>query len=149
VGITYASGESTSVGRIHRHRHRTDDVTDTVKATIDDSVVTAEGNIELNASSTGTVEALAIAGAVGVASSQSSQFSISGAGAGVKNTVTNTVEAGILNGSTVETTNGASVSLTARDHPRFTADAGGVALALATGSGSSSSVAAASACLLP
>ena len=57
-------------------------------------------------------------------------FAFSGAGAGSGNTIRNTIEAAIKNGSTVTTTGTGEVSLSAMDASTIIADAGGVAIAV-------------------
>ena len=100
-------------------------------ALIDDSTVTSGGNVALLAASTPTIYALTIGGAVAVGSSnQKTGFAFSGAGAGSGNTIRNTMEAAIKNGSTVTTTGTGSVMLTASDASTIVADAGGVGIAI-------------------
>ncbi|MFO7617339.1 MAG: hypothetical protein R6V75_08800, partial [Bacteroidales bacterium] len=108
------------------------------KAYIDNSTVTSTGSIELAATSGARIEALSIGGAAAVgASSEKSGLAFAGAGAGSGNTIRNTIEAAIRNGSTVTTTGAGAVILTAADTSTITADAGGVAIAIASGGQSS------------
>ncbi|MHC4336124.1 MAG: beta strand repeat-containing protein, partial [Planctomycetota bacterium] len=116
-----------------------------VRAVIDDSGVTATGNIELNATSTSKIDALTIGGAVAVGSSgKGAGLSFAGAGAGSGNTITNTIEAAVKNSSTVTTTGiGAEVKLTALDNSTIIADSGGFGIAVGAssqGAGASLSV---------
>ena len=75
-----------------------------IYALVDDSTVFSGGNVELTATSTPTIDALTIGGAVAAgASSKDKAFSFAGAGAGSGNTIKNTTEAAIQNGSTVTT----------------------------------------------
>jgi len=100
-------------------------------ALIDDSTVNSGGDVALLATSTPTIYALTIGGAVAVgSSSEKTGFAFSGAGAGSGNTIRNTIEAAIKNGSTVTTTGTGEVSLSAMDASTIIADAGGVAIAV-------------------
>ncbi len=100
---------------------------------IDDSLVTSTGNVDLLATSTSTIDALTIAGSVSAAVGKKGGFAFSGAGAGSGNTIDNTTEATIKNGSAVTTTATGAVNLTATDASTITADAGGAGIAIGAG----------------
>ena len=90
------------------------------------------GDLELSSSTGGTIHALAFGGSLSVASGEDTDAAFAGAGAGTHNTVTNTVEAYISNGSEVGSATDplGSVTLSAADSTEIIADAGGAALAL-------------------
>ena len=131
-GTSFAIGISVAINDIENNIH----------ALIDESTVTSGGNVALTAASTPTIQALTIGGAVAVGSSnQKSGFAFSGAGAGSGNTIKNTIEAAIKNGSTVTTTGTGAVMLTATDASSITADAGGVGIAVgASGKGTGGAI---------
>ena len=111
---------------------------DSVKAYIDNSTVTAAGNVTIGATSTVAIDALAIGGAGAGSGTGGSGLSgsLAGAGAGTINALTQTIEASIKGGSSVTTTNSGNVSLTATDSSSLKDDAGGVAIAIAANKGS-------------
>jgi hypothetical protein len=124
-GTSFAIGISVAIN----------DIGNNLYALIDDSTVTSGGNVALLAASTPTIYALTIGGAVAVGSSnQKTGFAFSGAGAGSGNTIRNTIEAAIKNGSTVTTTGTGAVLLTATDASTIVADAGGVGIAVGASS---------------
>ncbi len=105
----------------------------TAKALIDNSIVTAANQVTLSALSNASIYALAAGGAGAVAGSTSNGGvvgALAGAGAGTENTIQQTIEAAITNGSVVTANNG-NATLTATDSSEITADAGAVAVALA------------------
>lgn len=101
------------------------DITNVVTAKIDDSRVAAGGAVSLIATSTAYIEAITVAGGVGVGSGV---IVFAGAGAGSQNTVDNTTKAIISGGSNVTSGNGQAVRLTATDDSTINADGGGLAL---------------------
>jgi len=138
VGIAYASGgQNSGTSFAVGISVAINDIGNNTYALIDDSSVTSSGTVALTAASTLTIKALTIGGAVAVGSSnQKTGFAFSGAGAGSGNTIKNTIEAAIKNGSTVTTTGTGAVKLTATDASTIIADAGGVGIAVgASGQG--------------
>ncbi len=136
VGVAYASGgQNSGTSFAIGISVAINDIGNNIYALIDDSTVTSGGNVSLTAASTPTIQALTIGGAVAVGSSnQKTGFAFSGAGAGSGNTIRNTAEAAIRNGSTVTTTGAGAVLLTATDASTITADAGGVGIAVGASS---------------
>jgi Ca2+-binding RTX toxin-like protein len=114
--------------------------THSVKAIIDQSNVVAGGDVELTATSSGTIFTLAIAGSASASKAEGGGVSFAGTASGSGNVIRSTVEAVITTGSTV-TTSG-SVRLSTKDDSSITADAGGVSIALAGGQGGGTSVSA-------
>ena len=110
---------------------------DSVEAYIDNSTVTAAGNVTIKATSTVKIDASAIGGSLAAAGSGGTGLSgaLTGAGAGTVNTLTQKIEAYIADASSVTTTNLGNVCLTATDGSQIAADAGGVAIAIAVGNG--------------
>ncbi len=110
---------------------------ESVKAYINNSTVSAAGDVTIMATSTAAIDALAIGGAASGSGTGGTGLSgeLTGAGAGTINTLTQTIEASIKGGSSVTTTNSGSVNLTADDYSSIYADAGGVAIAIAAGKG--------------
>ena len=133
MGIAAAGGQGGGAALSAGVSVAMNDIANQVFAVIDGSTVTSAGSVGLLATSSATIDALTIAGAIGAAGGQGGGFSFAGAGAGSGNTIKNTVKAAILNGSTVTTTVAGAVSLTARDTSFIKADAGGVGIAAAGG----------------
>ena len=109
---------------------------DAITAKIDNSTVLAGGGVSLNASSSPTITAVTIAGSVDAQTGGG--FAVGLAGAGSGNTIFDSVQALISDGSTVTTLNSQDVSLTARQDASITADAGGISLGLVLGEGGAS-----------
>jgi hypothetical protein len=109
-----------------------------VHALINGATVTAPGDITLTAHAQDTIYALTLAGTLqnSTSSAGSVTLAFAGAGAGSGNFLNNTVEALVRPGSTVTTTNGGGVTLSATDGSSITADAGGVGIALSSGKSS-------------
>ncbi len=102
------------------------------EAVIDDSTVTADDDLSLDALSDASIYALAAGGSGAAAGSNGSTGvtgAFAGAGVGTSNTIKQTIAATIA-GSTVEATQG-TARLHATDSAQITADAGAVAVALA------------------
>ncbi|MDB5856869.1 MAG: Hemolysin-type calcium-binding region, partial [Ramlibacter sp.] len=115
------------------------------KAYINNATVTGAAGVSLTGTTTATITALAMGGALGVGGSSGTGLTgaLAGAGAGTTNDIRLSVEAIIKGASTVTTTaTGADVTLTATDDSTITADAGGVALSVAIAKGGGSSGAA-------
>ena len=113
-------------------------ITDTVEANINDSTVTAGGNVDLSASTQhalnkDSIEAITVAGGVGVANGGIFDLALEGAGAYSNNSVTNTVTSSITDGASVTTTEG-SVILSAFDDSSILANGGGATVTIAAGS---------------
>ncbi|NEU80298.1 DUF4347 domain-containing protein [Nostoc sp. UIC 10630] len=114
----------------------TNTVNNSIKALIDDSTVTAQSDVILNATSTAEIDAFALGGAGAGAGSAGAGLTgaLAGAGAGTINTINLEIEASIKNTSTVDADTGI-VTLTALDTSQIKADAGGVAVAIAASAG--------------
>ena len=104
----------------------------TVEAYVSGGKVTAATGVTLSATEMATITALTIGGAIAAGVGGGAGVGVGGAGAGSANTVKDTVEAVITNGSTVLTTGG-NVGLTATDTAMITANGGGVGIALGVG----------------
>ena len=135
VGIAAALGQGGGTALTAGVSIATNDIENQIRAAIDDSTITAAGNVELTATSGATIDAFTIAVAVGASGGEGKGFTFAGAGSGSGNTIKNIVEAGIKNGSTVTTTGTGAVKLSAADTSKIIADAGGVGVALAIGQG--------------
>jgi hypothetical protein len=127
-GVTAAVGVSAA----------SNSITDTVEANINDSTVTAGGNVDLSASTQhalnkDSIEAITVAGGVGVANGGIFDLTLEGAGAYSNNSVSNTVTSSITAGASVTTTKG-SVILSALDNSSILANGGGATVAIVTGS---------------
>jgi hypothetical protein len=123
-GVALAVGGSAAVNEIG----------DTARANIDGS--SGGGSVvDLGATSTASIQALTIGGAVSASNNQGAVFTAALAGAGSGNTIRDTTAATITGGSRVAARSG-PVTLTAADSSTILGDAGGVALALALGDGS-------------
>jgi len=118
----------------------TNTVNNSIEALIDDSTVTAQSDVILNATSTAEIDAFALGGAAAGAGSAGAGLTgaLAGAGAGTINTINLEIEASVKNTSTVDADTG-SVTLTALDTSQIKADAGGVAVAIAASAGAGAS----------
>ncbi|MBD2449019.1 DUF4347 domain-containing protein [Nostoc sp. FACHB-152] len=114
----------------------TNTVNNSVKALIDDSAVTAQSDVILNATSTAEIDAFALGGAGAGAGGAGAGLTgaLAGAGAGTINTINLEIAASVKNTSTVDADTGI-VTLTALDTSQIKADAGGVAVAIAASAG--------------
>ena len=117
------------------------DIANTVQAYVGNSIVTSAAGVDINATSTSTIDLLSI-GAAASGSIGSSGFngSLSGAGTRVENRIASTIEAFVNNNSTVTSTNGGAIDIKATDDSTIVADAGGFAVAVSIGSGFSGGV---------
>ena len=116
----------------------TNTINNSTNAYIDASQVAATGQVSLSAKSTPDIEATAFGVAVSVAFSGEVGVAGAGSGASASNTITNTVEAYIQDGSTVSAASTATdaVSLTATDQPTYTATSGSGSLGFTVGQAS-------------
>ena len=117
-----------------------------VKAYITSTDVTVDGKATIEATSSATIDALAMGGALSADTDGNTGTvgTLAGAGAGTINDIQLDIEASLKSSSSIVTLNGGHVSITANDQSRIEADAGGVAVAVAfarkssgTGSGGS------------
>ncbi len=111
------------------------DITNEVRAVVDDSTVRSAGQVTLSSAATATIDVLTVSVALGGSSGRGFGFSFAGAGSGSGNTVQNTVQAEILAGSAVTATDAGGVTLTATDTSKIKVDAGGGGIAIAGGQG--------------
>ncbi len=114
-------------------------INNTVRAYIDNSKVTVDGDLTLDATATSTIDNLTMAGAVSVAASESAALSASGAGTSTINEVTNTIEAYIEDDSDVESNS--SISLNAEDDSTIESVAVGGSISISGSTGASFSLA--------
>ena len=136
IAVAVAAGGGGGVGASVGVSASENDITNTIKAYIDASKVTAtSGNVDLQASEKATIEALAIAGSASVAGGLIGGGAFAGAGAGAGNTIANTVQAYVSGKSTVSTVTSGMVKLSATDASKIKIDSGGVAVAAAGGAG--------------
>jgi hypothetical protein len=114
-----------------------DSITDTVKAFVDNSAVTAASAVSLSANETATIDSFTLGGAVAVGAGAAGGGGVAGAGAGSTNTISNTVLAYVSSSSGTNglTASGGSVTLSAADSASIAATSGGVALGLGAGGG--------------
>jgi hypothetical protein len=125
-----SAGVSASVNEIGKHGGHS------VSSYVENSKLTAAGDIGLNATSTASIYALAMGGAVGATGGGGGGgIGVGLAGAGSGNTIASTVQTYISSGSDVRATNLGNITMLAIDTPTITADAGGVAIALSLGGG--------------
>ena len=110
---------------------------ESIKAYIDGSDVTAAGPVHICASSTSTINTLAIGGSIAGTKGEGITVAVAASGAGTYSTARQTISASIQNGSSVTTTNSGSVTVTATDSSSIRADAGGVSISVAYGKGTS------------
>ncbi len=110
---------------------------ESIEAYIYGSDVSAAGPVVVSASSTATINSLAIGGAFTGSKGQGVSVAVAGSGAGTYSTVQQTIFASIQDGSSVTTTSSGSVSVSATDSSSILADAGGVSISVAYGNGTS------------
>ncbi len=108
-----------------------------LKATISDTTMQSK-DLTVSAVSESRIEALTLAGAGAISIADGAIFSFSGAGAGSKNSVTNTVVAALTdsqaaNGTTSITTAVGSITVSANDTSIIKANAGGIAFTFGLG----------------
>ena len=108
---------------------------DTVEAYVDHSNVTSGGAVKIDASADDSIFTIAVGVALAVSGGEGGGLGFAGAGSGSGNTIVNTVEASIKDGSTVTSADLGAVNVTATDQSTITAAAGSVALGLAGGQG--------------
>ena len=128
-GVSVAVGASISAN----------EVTNTVLADIDGGTVDSAGGVQVTATSSTTIYAVAAAGVIS-GSRGGADLAASGAGAGTYNTVDNSVEALINGGSSVTTGNDGGVIVTALANDSITADSGGGSLSVSYNQGGGGSV---------
>ncbi|HSH15040.1 MAG TPA: hypothetical protein VLD18_03330, partial [Verrucomicrobiae bacterium] len=111
------------------------DISNTTRAVVEGgSTISSAGGFDAHASSTGSIEALAVSAAlsVGVSSGGSVGFSGAGTGVGATNTIANTIEAGVIGGSSVDT--GGAAAISATDSASVISDVASAAVSVAAGS---------------
>ena len=107
-------------------------IADTIQANVDASSVKAAGDVRLTATADETVFVLAVGVAGSLAAGGTAGgVSLAGAGSGSGNAITNTVQAGVLDGALVTAVG--TLTLSADDASKIDAAAGSMALAAATG----------------
>ena len=113
------------------------DIGNTVSAYTDHASVTAAAgqNVEITANETAVMAAMTLGGSVAGSGGAGGGASVAAAGAGSSNAVANKVYAYISNGSTVTTSSGGAVKLSADDGSTISAIAGGLAGSGAGGAG--------------
>ncbi len=112
---------------------------ESITADIDNSSVTSAGPVTISATSTATINTLAIGASVAATRGQGFTAAVAAAGAGTYSTIDETIEASIKGGSTVSTLDG-DVNLTATDDSSILADSGGVSISVAYGKGTGKSL---------
>jgi hypothetical protein len=108
-----------------------DTITDTARATIDGATASSGGGVEVSGASGAHVFTVAVGAAGGVAIG-SIGVALAGAGSVSANTVSDTVEASVKDGSRVASANGGAVTVSATDGTAITA-AGGAGVLVAAG----------------
>jgi 6-phosphogluconolactonase (cycloisomerase 2 family) len=120
-----SSGASLSIGA----SLALNDIANFSEASVDASQISSGGAITLDATSTGSIDALTMAGALSATlGGNSLNFGFAGAGTGSGNKVTNSLQARLLNGARLTSQNGGAVSVTASDE-RYAFDLSGVSAA--------------------
>ncbi|HEX5588659.1 MAG TPA: hypothetical protein VFX65_00020, partial [Candidatus Limnocylindrales bacterium] len=114
------------------------DVTDAATAQIWNGAQVSAASVEVNASSTSTIDAFTVAGG-GAGGSGKSGIAAAGAGAISFNTIDNDVTAAVLGATTVITTTGLLL-VTATDDATIDADAGAIAIGIVLTSSGGASV---------
>ncbi|MEL0096610.1 MAG: hypothetical protein VW875_12265, partial [Planctomycetaceae bacterium] len=104
-----------------------------VKAYIENSDLTSQTAIVVNAASSTTIEALAMGGSLAGSTGIRTSGALAGAGAGTSNTIAGTIEAFVSSNSSLDSSAG-GVIIEAVDASQITSDAGGVAIMLAKSS---------------
>ena len=106
------------------------EVTNTVRAAIESSTVSATAGVTVSAISGVTIDVLTIGIALGIAGGQTGGISLAGAGSGSGNTIGSSATATISGGSV---TTAGPVAVSAADSSRIRADAGAAAISVAGG----------------
>ncbi|RPH77749.1 MAG: hypothetical protein EHM77_07625, partial [Planctomycetaceae bacterium] len=99
----------------------------TIQAYVQNSKITAAGDVTLDAEAKETVEAVTIAGSVALAGSGKVGVALSGAGVGTENRIRNLVQAYVDSGSSTVSAN--NLRITAHDDARIKSDAGAASVA--------------------
>ncbi len=114
------------------------DIENNITSIIKDSNVSADNDIDLEATSVSVVDNFALSGAISASASGTGLgLSLSGAGTGSFNTINNTVKAAIENSDStykVQSTTLGDLNIKASDISTITTEAGGFSVALAYGS---------------
>ncbi|NET39631.1 MAG: hypothetical protein F6K19_48000 [Cyanothece sp. SIO1E1] len=110
----------------------TNEIGNTVRASVNESSVDATGEVEVSASSSADIDVLALGIAGALAGGMGGGVALAGAGAGSGSAITNTIEA-VLADSDISSAS--SVNLKADDTATITSDAGGAAAAISGGIG--------------
>ena len=134
VGIAVAIGKTSAVAASLGGSFAVNDLQKETRATVSSSSIVSAQQVDIDATSSGTIWALTIGG-VGSGGKAEQNFggAISVAGAAGVNTITSTVEA-FIDQSTVSTTvAGSDISLTADDRSAITANAGILSIAVGLG----------------
>ena len=132
LGVGVGGASNVAIAATVGISEATNQVDNQVLAFIDGSNVSASNRVALSAMETATIEALTLGGAIGGAGTGGVGVGIGGAGAGSGNTIADTVEAYIQDGSTVSSTTG-DVELEASNAPTITANAGGIGIGVGIG----------------
>ena len=127
TGVAFLGGGAFALGAAVTDN----EIGNTVRALIDNSTVTSGDQVTVEAKSTSSIHSVAIGFALGVSGGLFVGISLAGAGSATTNIITNTVEAGIVGGSTVSSSNAKPVIVDAQD----TSDIGSFSGALAVGIG--------------
>ena len=117
-----------------------DEVANITRAQVDGSTLKASSDIGLSAQSHAVIDALTLAAAGSVATDKGPSIAIAGAGAAAVNTITNTIEAVVSGGSSVDSASG-ELALEALDPSQIAANAAGGSVAISAGKGGSAAVA--------
>ncbi|MCU0963385.1 MAG: hypothetical protein MUF48_25115, partial [Pirellulaceae bacterium] len=134
VGVAGAGGEGGGTSISAGISIAENELGNVVQAVVDRSTITSAADVELSATSSGTIDALTWGGAVSLSGGAGGGVSLAGAGAEASNWIHNSVTAAIRNASTVQAQAG-WVKLAATDTATITAHAVGGSMALAGGAG--------------
>jgi len=101
ISLSFVTAQSTAFSLDIGISITSNEISNTLKANIDESTVAAAGGLDLKADSTATSDSVAVAAVPTLTISQSNSISLSGVGAQAFNTIVNDVEASITGGSQV------------------------------------------------
>ena len=142
IAVAASGGAANSASLAFGASVALNEVSVTVRALGDDSVIEAQGDVTVSALSTTQIGAVTLAGSGSVASGSGGSIgaAIAGAGAASANSIANTTEALITNGSSVNCVDG-DLCLRAVDSAAISADSAGGSVAVSAGSQTSVAVA--------
>ena len=140
VGVALAGGEGGGASISAGISIAENELGNVVQAVVDHSTVTSAADVQLSATSSGTIDALTWGGAASLSGGAGGGLSAAGSGAEASNWIHNDVVAAIQNGSSVTTASAGAVNVTATDYAHITADAAGGSVSIAAGAGGAGAI---------